>query len=61
MNISREDKVAEAVKRMKKLKYYADSIRLFQKDGLLMVNERPFGAHFFVSGEVAEKIKEFEK
>lgn len=62
MNISREQKKAEAIRRMKKLKYFDLSIEEFNKYDKVMINEPPWGAHFYIDDDVelVEKIKELE-
>lgn len=63
MNISREKKKAEAVRRMKALHYFDPSIEEFEKHDKVMVNEPPWGAHYYIDDdkELVEKIKELEK
>ena len=62
MNISREKKKAEAIRRMKALRYFNPSVKEFETNDLVMINEPPFGAHFFTyyEPELEEKIKELE-
>ena len=62
MNISREKKKAEAIRRLKALHYFEPSIEEFEKHDKVMVNEPPFGAHYFIDDDTAlvEKIKELE-
>lgn len=43
-----EEMKAEAIRRMKKLKYFEPSIELFEKEGAVMMNEPPFGAHYLI-------------
>lgn len=43
-----EEMKAEAIRRMKKLKYFKPSIDLFEKEGAVMVNEPPYGAHYLI-------------
>ena len=61
MNVSREEKKAEAVKRMKKLGIFGPTIRQFEKDDLVSISEPPFGAFYWVEGEELKKMKEFEE
>ena len=60
MNISIKDKEAEAIKRMKDIGIYPQTIDQF-KEGYLSQSEPPFGACFWVEGEQLERVKEFEK
>lgn len=63
MNISREEKKAEAIRRLKALHYFEPSIEEFEKNDKIMVNEPPWGAHYFIDDDKAlvEKIKELEE
>ena len=62
MNIPREAKKAEAIRRMKALHYIGQSNKEFEKYDKIMINEPPWGAHFYVDDdkELLEKIKELE-
>lgn len=60
MNVSVEDKKIEAIKRMKDIGIYSQTIDQF-KEGYLSQSEPPFGACFWVEGEQLERVKEFEK
>ncbi len=46
MNVSIEDKKAEAVARMKLLGIYPETIDQFEREGLVSISEPPFGAFF---------------
>ena len=59
MNITIEDKKAEAIKRMKDIGIYPQTIDQF-KEGYLSQSEPPFGACFWVEGEQLERVREFE-
>lgn len=63
MKISREEKKAEAIRRMKALHYFDLSIKDFKENNLIMINEPPLGAHFYTyyEPELEEKIKELEE
>ena len=63
MNISREEKKAEAIRRMKKLRYFKPSIKEFEKYYKVMLNEPPFGAHYYIDEDerLVSKIKELEE
>ena len=62
MNISREEKKAEAIRRMKALHYFKQSIDEFEKYDKVMINEPPLGAHYYIDGdkELVEEIRERE-
>lgn len=60
MNVSREEKMAEAVARMKLLGIFPETIRQFEEDGKLSLSEPPFGAFFWIEGEDLETVKRFE-
>lgn len=57
-----EEMKAEAVRRLVKLGYYPPSKEQFRRSGRVMINEPPFGGHFYVDEdeELVEKIKELE-
>ena len=61
MNISIEEKKAEAVRRMKMLKIFPETIKQFEKDGYISRSEPPVGAYYWVEGKELEAIREFEK
>lgn len=63
MNIPTEKKKEEAIRRMKALKYFRPSIKEFEKNDLVMINEPPMGAHFYTyyEPELEAKIKELEE
>ena len=58
-----EEKKTEAIRRMKKLNYFSQSINAFRRSGYVMINEPPFGAHYYTHDDVnlQKKIKEFEE
>ena len=59
MNISMEIKKAEAIKRMKALDIYEETIRQF-KEGLVSCSEPPYGANFWLDDDQEKFVKEFE-
>ena len=59
--ISREDKKAEAIERMKALNILPETIRQFEQDGLISVSESPVGAFYHAEGEALERIRKFEE
>ena len=60
-NISREDKLTEAVLRMKKLSIFPETIRPFEEDGKISISEPPMGAFYWAEGEDLERIRRFEE
>ena len=61
MNVSIEDKKAEAVARMKLLGIYPETIDQFEREGLVSISEPPFGAFFWVDDEDKKRIQQFEE
>ena len=61
MNISREEKKAEAIKRMKKLRYWSQAKEAFRRSNKVFVTEPPMGAVYDPEPELAERIKKFEE
>lgn len=62
-NISRIRKATEAIRRMKKLRYFDLSIKEFDKWGHVMINEPPIGAHYFTHDDekLQSEIEKFEE
>ena len=60
MNISIEEKKAEAVARMKMLGIFNQTIKQFE-DGYISRSEPPVGAYYWVEGEELEAIRKFEQ
>ena len=56
-----EKKKAEAIKRMKALGIFPQTIRQFEKEGLVSISEPPMGAFYWAEGEDLERIREFEE
>lgn len=61
MKVSRDEKKIEAVERMKLLGIYPETIRQFDKDGIVSISEPPFGAYYWAEEEYLKRIKEFEE
>lgn len=61
MRVSVEAKKKEAIKRMKALGIFKETINQFAKDNLVSTSEPPFGAFYWVNPEQAEIIQDFEK
>ena len=60
MKIGIEKKKAEAVKRMKALGIFPQTIKWFEEDGLIGISTPPVGAFFWAEGEDLERIRKFE-
>lgn len=61
MNISREEKKAEAIRRMKMLQIHPEAIRQFEEDDTIMVSEPPFGGLYWLKDHEKEEVKEIEE
>ena len=61
MNVSREDKKIEAIKRMELLKIFPQTIKDFKDEDLVSISEPPFGAYFWAKDEDLEHIRKFEE
>ena len=58
---TREEKKVEAVKRMKLMHIFKETIRQFEKEDYVSISEPPFGAFFWVDDERKKWIEEFEE
>lgn len=61
MNIPIETKKKEAIKRMKALKIYSETIRQFKTDDLVSYSESPMGANYWLNDEQKEIVRKFEE
>lgn len=61
MNISIEEKKVEAIRRMKELGIFNQTIQQFEKDDLISISEPPFGAFYWIEGKDLERVREFEQ
>ena len=61
MNISNEEKKAEAIARMKALHIFPQTIKQFEEEGYISISEPPFGAFYWAEGEDLERIRQFEQ
>ena len=59
--VSREDKKAEAIKRMKALGIFPSTIDQFEQENLISISEPPLGAFYWVKGEDLQRIRDFEE
>lgn len=60
MKISREEKKAEAIKRMKSMGIFPQTIEQFEKQDLVSVSEPPVGAFYWADEETKERIQKIE-
>ena len=60
MNVTREEKMAEAIERMKALRVFKPTIKQFKDDGYISISEPPFGAFYWAEGDDLKRIREFE-
>ncbi|MDY4577854.1 MAG: hypothetical protein SO471_07810 [Anaerobutyricum hallii] len=61
MNVSREIKKVEAIKRMKAMNIYSDAIKKFKNADIVMVSEPPLGGLFWLNDEEKEMVSKFEQ
>lgn len=61
MNVSREIKKEEAIKRMKALGIYSQTIQQFQREDLVSYGEPPLGANYWLTDEQKKIVREFEE
>lgn len=61
MKVSRENKKAEAIKRMKALGIFNETIKQFKKEDLVSYSEPPMGANYWLEDKQKEIVKKFEK
>ena len=61
MNITREVKKEEALKRMKALNIFDAAIREFKNEDIIMVSEPPIGGLYYLEDHEKEMVKEFEE
>ena len=61
MNVSRVDKKKEAIRRMEILDIYSETIRQFEKEGLVSYSEPPLGTNYWLTDEQMKAVREFEE
>ena len=61
MNVSREIKKEEAIKRMRAMNIYSDAIKQFKNADIVMVSEPPLGGLFWLNYEEKEMVSKFEQ
>ena len=59
-NISKEEKKAEALRRMKKLGIFENTIDDFENDDKISISEDPVGAYYYVDSTMQKVIQDFE-
>lgn len=61
MNVSREEKKIEAIKRMRKMGVFEQTVKQFENDDLVSVSEQPFGAFYWLNDTEKEMVRKFEE
>lgn len=61
MNVSKEIKKAEAIKRMKTLGIFNETIKQFEKEDLVSCSEPPMGANYWLDEDQQKIVKAFEE
>ena len=61
MNITKEEKKKEAVKRMQELNIIPNAIKQFINSNTLMISKSPFGTRYWLSDEQQEMVKKVEE
>lgn len=61
MKVSREIKKEEAIKRMKVLNIFDETIRQFKDSDLVSCSEPPLGANYWLNDEQKAIVEKFEK
>lgn len=61
MEVSRIKKKKEAIKRMEMLDIYSETIRQFEKEGLVSYSEPPLGSNYWLTDEQRKIVRDFEE
>lgn len=61
MNITREEKKIEAIKRLKEIGIIEDAIDQFIEEDTVMVSENPFGFLYWLEDDQKKLVNEFEE
>ena len=56
--MTRDEKKAEAIKRMKLADIFPQTIKQFEEDGYVSISEPPVGAFFWAEGEDLQRIRD---
>lgn len=60
MNVLRDEKRMEAIKRMKKMNIFNNAIKQFAEDHAVMMSEPPIGGLYYLNTEQKEMVQDFE-
>lgn len=61
MKITKEEKKAEAIRRMKMLEIFPETVRQFEKQNLVSISEPPLGAFYWCDEEQRKIINQIEE
>lgn len=61
MEVTRIEKKNEAIKRMEMLDIYSETIRQFEKEGLVSYSEPPLGTNYWLTEEQRKIVRGFEE
>lgn len=61
MEVSRIEKKNEAIKRMEVLDIYSETIRQFEREGLISYSEPPLGTNYWLTEEQRKIVRDFEE
>ena len=61
MEVTRIEKKNEAIKRMEMLYIYSETIRQFEKEGLVSYSEPPLGTNYWLTEEQRKIVRDFEE
>lgn len=61
MEVKRIEKKNEAIKRMEMLDIYLETIRQFEKEGLVSYSEPPLGTNYWLTEEQRKIVRDFEE
>ena len=61
MNVSRQDKKVEAIRRMELLGIFPETIRQFEDDDYVSISDPPCGAFYWIDADAQKVVHEFEQ
>ncbi len=61
MNVSREAKKTEAVRRMELLGIFPETIRQFEDDDYVSISDPPYGAFYWIDADAQKVVHKFEQ